>query len=463
MNLTSAWNITTGESTIRVGVIDSGIDAEHMEFSGRINASLSHCFTSDYSTALEDESGHGTKVAGIIGATGNNVRGIAGVGWNIELVSLRVTNASGGMTTSAVTDAINYAQANGIQVLNYSGGGYYSDDSANTIYNRKVAIQNYEGLLVCSCGNNGRNVNVSQHFPSGHNNFNNVVSVGSINSSLDKSGFSNFGCTTVDLFAPGESILSTYPIALCEGHTDDTPGHVDIGYHTSSGTSLAAPFVSGVAALMLSIYPSLTSTQIKQILIQTVFPVDTLTDLCVSGGYINAMYAVKYSKCLATCISFNLEFDSDSHIYYYKICGPYSGCDSPDSCESIDGCEACGYNCWGNMYIKHNFICESYGSANHRIVCTDCDYVTTNTHDLCYSANYANHRLICKLCPYYSNATTHTIYYSYDQLSSSVRKDKHSVICSICNCIYEESHTFIVYETSLYKCTKCDYVSNDIE
>ena len=297
-----AWDISTG-SNIVVGVMDTGIQGDHPDLSALISDGDLHrdCtnspITAVNSINLVDPNGHGTHVAGIIGAHVNNSIGVSGVCWNIELVSLRVFDETGSGNSGSIVRAINYATSQGIPILNLSGGFTGYDSSIES------AIANYNGTLVCAAGNGGEdsigdNNDVVHHYPSDYS-YNQaysdrVISVGAINRSANKTGFSNYGQNTVSIYAPGDDILSTYPQNFCTGERvstaygmklkceckwqiidseSDTWGwvqssthHAD-GYHFMNGTSMATPYVTGVAALMLSENPSLLGSELKSALL----------------------------------------------------------------------------------------------------------------------------------------------------------------------------------------------------
>lgn len=288
INAPGAWDITTGSSNIIVGVLDTGIDTSHPEFPGRINTALGRNFTDD-TVGMTDPVGHGTHVAGIIGAAGNNGVGVSGVNWNVTMVSLRVfkNNGSGGGTgtTAWLRDGINYAQNNNISILNHSGGGYTDDQSV------LAAVNNYTGLFVCSAGNDSYNTDINgiPHYPSSYT-CDNLISVGASDSSDNIVSFSNYGKTSVDLFAPGSGILSTYPVSLGS-------------YINMDGTSMATPMVTGVAALIKSINPNLSAAQIKSYILNNVDIVAAFSGKCVTGGRLNAYKAVKGAASYYTPLS----------------------------------------------------------------------------------------------------------------------------------------------------------------
>lgn len=284
IGLPTMWNKTTGSNDVKVGVLDTGIDSSHPELSNNVNRILSRDFTGSDTlivTTPTDLNGHGTHVAGIIAADGNDGNGIAGVCWDVDIISLRVFDAGGSGTTSSVTRAVDFAASNNIDILNYSGGGYGNDGAL------RQAIDNYSGLFVCAAGNDGLNTDSQPHYPSAHNDLNNLISVGA-STSGDKratqadgwSKGSNYGKNSVDLFAPGDKILSTYPVNKGS-------------YATLSGTSMATPYVTGVAALILSQYPDMSSGVLKANILEGVKTLSALNNLCVTGGRLNAASELK--------------------------------------------------------------------------------------------------------------------------------------------------------------------------
>ncbi|MDR1690291.1 MAG: S8 family serine peptidase [Candidatus Methanoplasma sp.] len=272
MGLPSAWNSTTGSSSVTVAVMDTGIDGTHPDLTNRINRSMSRDFVSGSAVAVDDPvdpHGHGTHVAGIIGAQGNNGIGIAGTCWDVTLVSLRVFDSSGRSTDSTIISAINYASVQGIPILNHSG--------ASTQYNYAVeqAVRNYPGLYVAAAGNeNNNNDGGTRSYPASFR-LDNLISVGATSANDDKASFSNYGIANVDIFAPGESIYSTLPGS----------------YGIKGGTSMATPYVAGVAALLLA-KNQYTPFGLKSVLMDSVDKKSELRDYCVSGGRLNAYKAL---------------------------------------------------------------------------------------------------------------------------------------------------------------------------
>lgn len=288
-NLPNAWNVTTGSNSIKVGILDSGIQGNHPDLQANINTNLSESFVDNY--PLTDTHGHGTHVAGIIGAKGNNGIGVTGVCWNISLVSLKIS-IDGSSNTSYVISAIENAKEKQIELLNLSYAFQGHENNA-----LELVLKNYSGLLVCSAGNYSTNIDTNNSvnaIPSRLTN-QNIISVANLTSSNILASDSNYGSTSVDLAAPGESIYST---------------NNNSGYTYKSGTSMAAPFVTGVAALIKSKYPTITNLGIRRAIFAGVDQLSPLSGKVYTGGKLNAYdaisgvndihYTVQYNKTQGT-------------------------------------------------------------------------------------------------------------------------------------------------------------------
>ena len=248
-------------------------------------------------TDIEGPDGlHGTHVAGIVGAVRNNNLGMDGVAENVKLMTVRVV-PNGDERDKDVANGIRYAVDNGARVINMSFGKGYS-------YNKKIVDEAVKYavskgvLLVHAAGNDGQNNDESNNFPNdtyedGSGVASNWIEVGASEPDGHPASFSNYGKKNVDVFAPGTEIYSTIP---------------DGKYANEQGTSMASPVTAGAAALILSYYPELSASQVKDILIQTVTPVKgkvrkpgskgktKYKKICVSGGIINTYKAIEMAQ-----------------------------------------------------------------------------------------------------------------------------------------------------------------------
>lgn len=259
INAEMAWNYSHGNNDIRVGIIDTGI-ANHDDLND--NLVSGYDFFNNDTITNDDTNGHGTKVAGIIGAQGNNNEGIAGINWDITLVPLQASNKKNSFYSSDAIKAIQWAQSKWgtsqqIDIINYSVAGFGVSTSL------LESIKAYEGLFVWAAGNDGNNVDSFVDIEKF--NLDNLISVGAIDKNNERSVWgtqsSNYG-ENVNIFAPGGYGFSN----VLPG--DNIPTTDNYGnYSKFSGTSCAAPHVTGVAALILSVNPNLSAGQLKNILL----------------------------------------------------------------------------------------------------------------------------------------------------------------------------------------------------
>ncbi|UCE99611.1 MAG: S8 family serine peptidase [Planctomycetota bacterium] len=294
VNGPEAWSIRTDCSTVIVAVLDTGIDYTHQDLASNMwineaefngtpgvdddgNGYIDDIYGYDFSDNDSDPMDyhyHGTHVAGTIGAIGDNTTGVTGVCWDAKVMSLKVFPNRGDVGfISDVIEAIQYAKDKGAKVLSNSwGGGAYSQSLKDAIEAANTAGM----LFIASAGNNGRNCDLEPHYPSSHN-CDNVIAVMSTDKYDNRSSFSNYGPTSVDLGAPGSSVLS------CE------PGN---RYQELSGTSMSTPHVSGACALIWSAGPALSHLDVKDIILDTVDQIPSLAGLCVSHGRLNLHKAI---------------------------------------------------------------------------------------------------------------------------------------------------------------------------
>lgn len=316
IKIEEAWQIHPGSRKVKVGIIDSGIDGTHPDLYEIVDRELSKSFLDEdelnegiynredlyrsdriegWDDPLYDSNGHGTHVAGILAADAYNDYGMVGAILNVTLISLKAADINGEFDPVDIVEAINYAETIGIDIINYSAGtGKYDD-------NLYKAIKNFSGLFVCSAGNDRSNNDIISHYPSGYD-LTNIMSVGAtdendnlwINTDYKSLG-SNYGKNSVDLFSPGAEILSAYPKHICNGNfkndslkNEHDKSHIEVGFHTMSGTSMATPYVTAVAALFLSTNLSMSPILLKNTILRNVDKVDKLEKYCKSGGRLNA-------------------------------------------------------------------------------------------------------------------------------------------------------------------------------
>ena len=288
-----AWAISTGSHSIVVAVIDTGVLYTHSDLSsniwnntgeipdngidddgnGYIDDVRGWDFVNRDNDPIDDKD-HGTHVSGTIGAVGNNTIGVAGLNWQVKIMPLKVFDRMGYGSTSDAILAVEYANAKGASVISNSWGG---PDYSQAL---KDAIDASPAIVVCAAGNgnghNNDNFDNNSVYPASYSSAN-IISVAATDHNDTLALYSNIGLSSVDLAAPGTSIWSTY---------------YDGNYASMTGTSMATPHVSGVAALVKAVNPSLTSTQIKNIILSTVDVKSSLSGKVASGGRLNAYKAV---------------------------------------------------------------------------------------------------------------------------------------------------------------------------
>ncbi|MCW5943090.1 MAG: S8 family serine peptidase [Fimbriimonadaceae bacterium] len=280
-----AWSRSRGATQTIVAVIDTGVFANHPDLAanilkdaqGKVVGYDYYSFDAD----PNDETGHGTHVAGIVGAVGNNGIGVIGVCPIVRIMPLRFIGPDGGAISSAIL-ATDFAREHGANVINNSwGGGGFSDLLKEAIERCRDANLVY----VAAAGNSGASLDTGTFYPASYNRYvDNIVVVGATDHNDLIAPFSNYG-TTVDLAAPGKDVLSTVPPSL---DTDGTPD----GYQMYYGTSMAAPLVSGTAALIVTRFPGLPYLRIKDRLLQTADRSDVYVGK-VATGRLNAFAALE--------------------------------------------------------------------------------------------------------------------------------------------------------------------------
>jgi subtilisin family serine protease len=284
IKLPQAWEYGRGSSSVKVAIIDTGIHSSHLDLNdGRILAGFD--ITTGKAIPAEansDDNGHGTAVTGVIGAISNNGKGIAGINWQIGIIPVKALSADGSGTISDIASGIVWASENGAHIINLSlGGSGFGDDQ--TLNNSIIYAYNKGATIVSAAGNDladhGISLDSNPVYPicaDGGNNM--IIGVAATDVNDQKASFSNYGVSCVDISAPGKKILTT-------AFLPSDPSNNVLIY--GSGTSLAAPIVSGVAALLKANNQSLTNTEIKNIILRTSDNIDSLNQKSCLGSSCN--------------------------------------------------------------------------------------------------------------------------------------------------------------------------------
>lgn len=266
----SAWNITIGDASVMVGILDTGVDYTHPDLSANVSQTLGYNFVEDNDDPM-DYHGRGTHVAGTIGASGNNNLGIIGVCQEVTIVPIKILDDNGYGDNSDMIKGINYAESLGIPILNMSIANYTYSESV------KIAFNAYTGLAIISAGNSNYNNDDKPIYPGSYD-CDNIITVAATTETDTLSDFSNYGPSTVELGAPGTDIYSTFPGG---------------GYGRLSGTSMATSHVAGSAALILSYDNSLSTAELKEAILEGVDEVSALNGKTVTGGRLNVYNSLK--------------------------------------------------------------------------------------------------------------------------------------------------------------------------
>jgi beta-lactam-binding protein with PASTA domain/subtilisin family serine protease len=299
---TLAWDVSTGSRANVVAVVDTGVDYAHSDLAANIwsapfafNVTIggqtitcpagSHGFNAILKTCdPDDDNGHGTHVSGTIGAIGNDNLGVTGVNWTASIMASKFLDANGTGTTADAINAIEFviqaAAATGANVRilsnSWTNGGFSQGllDEINKANTKNM-------LFVASAGNNSANNDTVPRYPASYGappyNAPNVIAVAATDNNDNLASFSNFGSSSVHLAAPGVNILSTIP---------------GEAYQYLTGTSMAAPHVSGAAALVLS-RCNLNTAALKDSLLASVDPIPSLAGVLITGGRLNINSAIR--------------------------------------------------------------------------------------------------------------------------------------------------------------------------
>jgi subtilisin family serine protease len=293
-----AWDLSTGNRSVTVAVVDTGADLSSQALQPNLATNAGESGQGRETNGIDDDgngyvddwrgwdfsagdnqpqdrNGHGTHVAGIIGARGNDARDVTGVAWDISLLPLQVLAADGSGRSTDIADAMTYAAQRGARVVNLSLGGPGQSDSM-----LRAICAAPEVLFVAAAGNTSADLDSTPFYPCAYPPAN-VVCVAASDQQDRLAGFSSYGAASVDLAAPGAQILGV-------GLNNQTAVY--------SGTSMAAPQVSGVAALVLSQHPDWTAAQVKEALLNSSEPLAQLTGRVATAARLNAARALNYGR-----------------------------------------------------------------------------------------------------------------------------------------------------------------------
>ncbi|MFN9644989.1 MAG: S8 family serine peptidase [Cyanobacteriota bacterium] len=301
-NAEAAWKQGfTGSKSVYVGILDTGVDYQHEDLAANLWLNpyeFEDGIDNDGNGYVDDIRGwnflddtnnvfdpfiddHGTHVAGTIGAVGGNNIGMAGVNWDVTMIASKFMGLSGGYISGAI-QALDYITdlkwRHGLNIVatnnSWMSGGY-----SQAMYEAIVRSAQQDILFVASAGNQSSNNDLYPIYPSAFSTtaeagYDSVITVGALTSTGQRAWFSNYGLNSVDLAAPGDDILSTVPLN-------------DYSYY--SGTSMAAPYVTGAVALYASRYPGSTAEQIRAALLASTTPTASMAGSTVSGGRLDVM------------------------------------------------------------------------------------------------------------------------------------------------------------------------------
>jgi subtilisin family serine protease len=288
IHATNAWDILTSASNIVVAVIDSGINYNHEDLAANMwtnPADGSHGWNAVATNNLPlDDGGHGSLVAGVLGAVGNNGKGVTGVAWQVQMMACKFLTAAGTGSDSDLATCLEFALTNGARIINAS----FSSPSYSQTVSNLIAATRDAGIIVVAAagnGNPGVNIDASPTFPACYP-FDNIVTVAYTTRNDTLGSLSNYGATNVALAAPGDQIYSTF----YSGTSSYYPPFPSLNI---AGTSFSAPCVSAACALLMAQYPNDTYHDTITRLLTSVDQLPALAGKCRTGGRLNLRKALR--------------------------------------------------------------------------------------------------------------------------------------------------------------------------
>ncbi len=281
----AAWDLVREAPNVVVAVIDTGLNLAHQDIAGNLWRNPAPTFgdvngarfsNGQQSGNPADDAGHGTHVAGIIGAMGDNNLGTTGVAWRVQIMAIKALTATGG-SVSDIARGVNYAIANGAHIINASYGSIGNNGFSNTELAAITAARDAGVIFVAAAGNAGANMDVSRFYPASHS-LDNIVTVGNSTRRDELALSSNYG-SAVDLFAPGSEIVSL-------NYSSNT------GTTVLSGTSMAAPHVAGALALLKARFPADNHRQLINRLLRGTAPGERYTGKAGTSGRLDLFAAL---------------------------------------------------------------------------------------------------------------------------------------------------------------------------
>lgn len=309
-----AWDIRNQAAEVVVAIIDTGARITHEDLKDNLWTHTSEIpgngidddqngyvddihgiNAAENSGDPQDDHGHGTHLAGIIGARGNNAKGSVGVAWSCQIMPLKFMDSTGSGSTTDAIKCIDYAIRNQAHVINASWGNvgqsFFLERAVRRTLNAGI-------VFVTAAGNAAQDIEETPNFPASYA-FNNLISVCATTENDTMVSFSNYGRISVDLGAPGASIYSTY-------------FNSDTSYHKNSGSSMSAAFVSGAIALLIAEYPDEGYEKWVEAILESVDPLPALRDRTLTGGRLNLNSALNYLRQSQPILPAALEWIADS-------------------------------------------------------------------------------------------------------------------------------------------------------